>query len=544
MAAAGPGPSHGTASDLAAAEELTRLREELVALRQDHLEILKVIQQQQEHLVEMQRAAARQGGTAGASPSPTSSSSAPPPAASPDITASEATLKEAKLPSTSLRRALGFGGLAARLAVDVGSRRVFGKRDGSPGVLSHKALDALVDRLCRMRGAALKLGQMLSIQDSKLVPPHVLQAFARVREQSYSMPQSQLRAMLESELGAGWESKFKAFNLTPVAAASLGQVHKATLPDGRDVAVKVQFEGVSDSIASDVSNLRWLFSFGILPKGLYVDNVLRELQRELTRECDYIGEAERQTGYRAALEADSEREGGLAMIRVPQVVEECTTRRVLTTEWVDGESADCLFEESLPQAERDAVGEAFLRLTLKELFEWRTMQTDPSFANFMYDSNGKSFYLIDFGAARTFEQTFVEQYLLIVYGSTVRDRNMVLEASRRLGFLTGEEGDVMLDAHVEAAFLASIPFATRGVADFGEFDLSTRMAPHVSTMLEHRLTAPPLEVYSLHRRLNGCFQLMTRLGAKVNCRRVFVDVLRGVLPSLSPEVRQRIDLRY
>ena len=516
-----------SSSSSAQSEEIAVLKEELVRLRADQLEILRAIQASQEVMVQQQQ------------------HNVP----SQIITKKSVNLKSAKLPSTPLSRAVNLTGLATRLAVDVASRKVFGKRDTSPGVLSNKALDLLVDRLCKMRGAALKLGQMLSIQDSTLVPPHVLEAFKKVREHSYTMPDEQLEQILCEEYGRDWENRFVSFDRTPVAAASLGQVHRASVRWGaevREVAVKVQFQGVADSIGADVTNLRWLFSFGILPKGLYVENVLRELQRELTRECDYIGEADRQRRYLDALEADPERAGGLRHIHVPEVHDTLSTKRILVTEWVNGSAADCLFDSSFTefsQAEKNAVGEAFLRLTLKELFEWRFMQTDPSFANFMYNAEEQEFWLIDFGAARAFEKDFIESYLLVVYGATVRDRALVLKESKKLGFLTGEENDEMLDAHFEAACLASLPFATRGPADFKALDLSNKMSPYVRTMLQHRLTAPPLEVYSLHRRLNGCFQLMTKLGADVDCRRVFIDVLRGV-QNLSPHIAEQLTLKY
>eukprot|EP01060_Flectonema_neradi_P026866 TRINITY_DN3630_c0_g1_i1.p1 TRINITY_DN3630_c0_g1~~TRINITY_DN3630_c0_g1_i1.p1 ORF type:complete len:599 (+),score=113.91 TRINITY_DN3630_c0_g1_i1:44-1840(+) len=450
-------------------------------------------------------------------------------------------LSTSSVPSTQFSRATKMTTLAARLAINASWRKVAGK-GSDPGVLSNKALDLLVDRLCQMRGAALKLGQLLSIQDQGLVPPHVLEAFKRVRDQTYVMPQWQMEAAMSAELGAGWESKFKTFNKDAVAAASLGQVHKATLVDGREVAVKIQFEGVSESITSDVRNLRWLFSFGILPKGLYVDNILKELQRELQRECDYVGEATRHKQYKDLLESDPERHGDLHNINVPNVVSDLSTGKVLTTEWVNGLASDTLFEAS--QTIRNTVGASFLRLTLKELFDWRFMQTDPSFANFLYDYDNEVLNLIDFGAAREFSKDFIETYLLIVYGSSVGDREAVLKNSQKLGLLTGEECPEMLSSHVEAARIASIPFMQRGMLDFKEFDISAQMKPHVATMLRLRLTAPPLEVYSLHRRLNGCFQFMHKLGAVVDCRRVFVDVLRSISPNLSEPTRNSISLKY
>ncbi|KAJ9444571.1 Protein ABC transporter 1 [Diplonema papillatum] len=548
-----------------------QINEELLHLRREHNELLKVLIDMQRQIQQQQQASGQTGGVdrlprvetgpvgvpekarnpASEPPAGTPGGQAQPvhvPAASAAVAVAEAepALTTSQVPASSLGRAWSMGGLFARLAFDASKRRVFGRPENdSAGVISTRSLDVMVDRLCHMRGAALKLGQMLSIQDEGLVPKHVLEAFKRVRDRTHAMPQHQLQKVLAEELGTDWRAKFKAFDDTPVAAASLGQVHRATLPSGEEVAVKVQFDGVSRSISSDVSNLRWLFSFGILPKGLYVENILRELQRELERECDYTGEAARQVAYSKCLEADPERHGGLAMIHVPAVFPEVSSKRVLTTGWVNATSVDRFFdkpEDALPPNRRNAIGETFLRLTLKELFDWRMMQTDPSFANFLCGEDG--FYLIDFGAARTYDREFVEKYLLLVYGATVNDREMVVKNSLELGFLTGEECAEMLDAHVQAAYVASTPFARRGPADFSSFDMSAAMAPHVKTMLRLRLTAPPLEVYSLHRRLNGCFQLMAKLKAVVDCRRVFIDTLRSIAPTLAEETRKQLVLKY
>eukprot|EP01063_Lacrimia_lanifica_P009710 TRINITY_DN16613_c0_g1_i1.p1 TRINITY_DN16613_c0_g1~~TRINITY_DN16613_c0_g1_i1.p1 ORF type:complete len:652 (+),score=209.40 TRINITY_DN16613_c0_g1_i1:115-2070(+) len=536
--------------------DVAALREEVAQLQKAQAELIELLRQQAEAQAQAQaqeiQAHSQQVSAAPSRtpPTPEECPATPPPTPSPEMPAAapapRPTLAASKVPKTSLSRAVNFTTLFARLAVDAGKRRVLGKpkSDPSPGVLSTKGLDLLVDRLCHMRGAALKLGQLLSIQDEGLVPKHVLEAFKRVRDRTNAMPAYQLNDIMSTELGPGWQDKFAEFDSDPVAAASLGQVHRARLHDGTAVAVKVQFSGVADSIASDVTNLRWVFSFGILPKGLYVENILRELQRELTRECDYEGEAHRQERYKARLESDPARHQGLRLVDVPDVHRSVSTQRVLTTTWVDGASADCLFAEGLPLAMRNEVGEAFLRLTLKELFEWRMMQTDPSFANFMYAHAERKLYLIDFGAAREYPKEFVERYFLIVYGSVVKDRQMVIDNSIKLGLLTGEECEEMLDAHVAAAEIASTPFSHRGAEDFAKFDISARMAPHVQTMLRLRLCAPPLEVYSLHRRLNGCFQWMAKLGSQVDCRRVFVDTMQQAVPHFSEDVRKQVSLTY
>ena len=120
------------------------------------------------------------------------------------------------------------------------------------------------------------------------------------------------------------------------------------------------------------------------------------------------------------------------------------------------------------QAERDYVATQLLRATLRELFEFRFMQSDPNFANFLYDSPSGALTLIDFGAAKTYPKPFVDDYLRMVVACAELDREGVIDASIKLGFLTGEESPVLLDAHARAGFQVGLPFASEGAFDFAE----------------------------------------------------------------------------
>ena len=142
-----------------------------------------------------------------------------------------------------------------------------------------------------MRGAALKLGQFLSIQDSHMLPPQVEEVLLRVQNSAHYMPAWQLERVMSEELGSEWRAYFASFDERPFAAASIGQVHSAVLADpfpsqphlaGKRVAVKVQFPGVADSIVSDLANIKWLLTASaLLPRGLFLENSVRQLQQEL-----------------------------------------------------------------------------------------------------------------------------------------------------------------------------------------------------------------------------------------------------------------------
>ncbi len=143
-----------------------------------------------------------------------------------------------------------------------------------------------------MRGAPLKLGQALSIQEDGLVPKEIKQAFERARQSADIMPKSQVKEQLEKAWGQGYKEEIEV-DLLPMAAASLGQVHKGVLKDGQAVAVKVQYPGVSTSIDSDLLNLERLMRYtGVFPKQMFLEVIIATSRKELKEECDYLHEAE------------------------------------------------------------------------------------------------------------------------------------------------------------------------------------------------------------------------------------------------------------
>lgn len=435
--------------------------------------------------------------------------------------------RERRVPSSPFTRALGFAGLGAGLAwgtvQESAKRLAFGtpssqdKQSAYSPFLSDKNAERLALALCRMRGAALKIGQMLSIQDESLVPAPILAALDIVRQGADVMPKSQLNQVLDAELGADWSTKLTSFDYEPIAAASIGQVHKAT-KDGMEVAMKIQYPGVADSIESDIENVKLLLDYtNLIPKGLFLDRAIKVAKVELSRECDYELEAANQKQFRSLL---SDAEG----FYVPLVVDDLSCKRVLSTEFVSGIPIDKV--ASLNQDTRNYVGRKLLELTLMELFVFRFMQTDPNWSNFLYDEATNTINLIDFGAARDYPKRFVDDYLRMVVACANGERDVVIEMSKRLGFLTGEESEAMLDAHVQAGFIVGLPFSNPGGYDFRSSNITHSMSNLGATMLRHRLTPPPDEVYSLHRKLSGAFLACIKIGAVVPCRELLLEIYK------------------
>jgi predicted unusual protein kinase regulating ubiquinone biosynthesis (AarF/ABC1/UbiB family) len=406
------------------------------------------------------------------------------------------------------RRAIGLGTSAAATA---------------SALLSPGNAQRLARRLSQMRGAAMKLGQLLSLESADILPPEFSEALAALRASADTMPTSQLRRVLGREYGKGWEARFAHFDLEPIAAASIGQVHAVRARDGRELALKIQYPGVARSIDSDVDNVAALLHAArILPVEIDVSGIVAEAKRQLRQEADYLAEAANLRRYRA-LVAD---EPGLW---VPRVHDDLTTRRVLAMDFARGLPIEELGGAATPQARRDALGTLLQRLMFREIFEFRFVQTDPNFANYLVEPEGERLLLLDFGATREYDAEFIGHYADLCRGVIAGDRRAVLDAAVAIGYLRHDDPAERLRAAVDLMFLVCEPLRHAGRYDFARSTLAAR-ARDAGFDLAFRqgfLRAPPAETVFLHRKLVGTFLLSARI-------RACVDVRSLIEPLLSP----------
>ena len=423
--------------------------------------------------------------------------------------------REKSLPSHRASRLLKLGRLVGGIAGEV-------IRDGASNLVAGKPLRAsdllltpanarhLADRLSEMRGAAMKVGQLLSMEAGDYLPPEVTQILATLRENAHSMPLGQVALVLQNAWGRGWETQFERFSFTPMAAASIGQVHEATTKDGQHLAMKIQYPGVRDSIDSDVDNVSALFKLlRLVPGDFDISLLLEEAKRQLHQEADYCAEAESIAAYRRCIGDDSG-------FQLPMVDNSRTTSEVLTMSFVQGDPIESL--ASAPRRVRNQIATRLLDLVLKEIFEWGLVQTDANFGNYRYQPQQDRIGLLDFGATRRYSSDFIDTLRQLMGAARAGDIPAIEAHAAALGYLRADEAAPYRQGLCEMINAVAEPIRHQGPFDFGTSDLSRRVADHaIALRVQQRyMHLPPTDVLFLHRKFGGTYLLCARLRAQVD----------------------------
>ncbi len=407
------------------------------------------------------------------------------------------------------------GGVAGSMLVD-GTKQLAQGRRPSLGELLLTPANArkIADRLATMRGAAMKLGQLMSMDTGDFLPPELADILGRLRADAQHMPQGQLRNVLNQNWGRGWEKRFANFGFKPIAAASIGQVHRARTLDGRDLAIKVQYPGVRQSIDSDVDNVASLVKLtGLLPQGLDIDPMLAEAKAQLHEEADYAHEA-------AHLARFGELLAGSADFRVPALHADFTTPDILAMDYIESIAIEDTV--NMDQATRDGIVLRLVDLLLHELFDFQLMQTDPNFANYRFDPASGKLVLLDFGATRVVQDRVSNAYRTLLRGGLERDIASMREAGLTLGMLhpdAPESHKVTVLGMFDTAFE---PLRIDGPFDFSSNEMTTELRDEGMAFAKERTfwQVPPIETLFIQRKIGGVFLLGSRLKANTNVHRL------------------------
>jgi predicted unusual protein kinase regulating ubiquinone biosynthesis (AarF/ABC1/UbiB family) len=355
----------------------------------------------------------------------------------------------------------------------------------------------------------MKMGQMASVAND-LLPKEIVDALASLQHGAPPMSYETICAQVEAELGAPPEALFARFGREPFAAASIGQVHRAALEDGREVVVKVQYPGVDQAVDSDLLHLKLaLKATGIVRiERRALDALFEEIRAHLHEELDYATEAEHVRTFAAAFAEDP-------TVVVPEVIEERSSGRILTLTYEAGRPLATLTPESAEQALRDGVATSLFRIFARQIFELHMLHADPNPANFAVKPDG-TLVLYDFGCIKRLPAEIVEAYRDTVRAALDEDYDGVEQGLVRLGARNLEGPPVPAAFYKQWRDLFARPFVGPEPFDYSRssmHDDALRMIPEF--LAKHlRSFVPPVELAYLNRAIVGHYANIRRLGAR------------------------------
>lgn len=434
--------------------------------------------------------------------------------------------RSAAVPEGRAQRLWHFGRAVGEMAASTAAQGLGqlarGRRpDMAQLMLSASNARRLAERLSQMRGAVMKVGQLMSMDGHGVLPPHFADLLGGLRDQAHEMPATQLTEVLEREYGSDWHQRFRRLSYKPVAAASIGQVHRAETHDGRVLALKIQYPGVRQSIASDMANLALLARTpGLVPAAFDLTGLLARVRAQLEHETDYRAEARAATDYRLRLGDDP-------VVYVPAVVDEHCTDHIVATDFAPGVPVDRLAHGGYTQAQRDHVAAALSRLAAHEFFRMRLVQTDPNFGNYLFDAASGRIALIDFGATEAVTPERVAQLRELGRALRADDGPRLAAASVAAGFTAAEDPAEQTRGVIAMMRMAGEPLRHVGVYDFGVSDLFARSFEQGRAQFfgDGYARTPPPDLLFLQRKFAGTFMLCTRLRARVDLEHVFAGEL-------------------
>lgn len=427
--------------------------------------------------------------------------------------------KEKRVPISRLSRLTSLGSLVTQVASNIAIDTVKQLSKGQPIaakdlLIQPKNIKHLANKLSELRGAAMKVGQILSMDAGDLLPPALSQLLDKLRSSALPMPNKQLMQVLKEEWGEDWLNSFGAFDLRPFASASIGQVHIAHKETGEKLAVKVQYRGVAKAISSDVDNVALLLKLsGLLPKHINIDALLEEAKAQLLMEANYTQEAAFINQYRHVLTDEK--------FVLPEVDEQLSTQSILVMNFIEGVPIDDV--ESLDQTVRNNVVESLIGLFFDELFSYQLMQTDPNFANYLFQIDTGKIVLLDFGATRNIPLNISTGYLALISAGMQNDENGMVNAARDIGFFKDDIDHAYLTQVLGLFRLACEPLVNDENYDFAASGLAQRIKEKglLINAQQDQWHTPPIDAVFIHRKLAGLYLLAARLKANINIHRLF-----------------------
>lgn len=411
------------------------------------------------------------------------------------------------------RRMLKLAGMTASLASRYAGNKLASavrneeQRKAARARLNQQAGDHLADTLGELKGAVMKLGQFAS-QVSDLLPDDIASALSRLQQQAPPMDFAVIREQIERELDAPVARLFAHLDEKPYAAASIGQVHRARLLDGREVVVKVQYPGIADSCDSDLRQLKRALRMGRLVQvdKQVLDAMFGEIRDRLHEELDYCREAENLRAFQHWF-TDEPR------VRLPAVIDSHSSRAVLTMEYLPG----CALEQAPPE-QRAALGRTLVDMMARSLFEYHAVHADPNPGNFAVDPQGR-LIIYDFGCVKHLPEGTIRAYRELIVAALACDWQAVDQALLELGARVPGSAPLPDTFYADWRPIVLKPLLAQNGFDFGQSRIHKAvMAKSPEVLKLTRQLQPPSQTVFVDRMINGHYWTLVKLGEVVDLR--------------------------
>lgn len=373
-----------------------------------------------------------------------------------------------------------------------------------------KNAERMVDTMGHMKGAVMKVGQMLSLGDDAHVPKEFTDILTKLQAQAPTLPFEEVYDEIVKALGRQPDELFDFIDAEPLAAASLAQVHRARFKDGREVVLKVQYPGIADTVVSDLDNLKTMIrSSGMVGKHFNLDDGFQEVQEMLELELDYRLEAENLLFFKDALK-DWDR------IVIPKIYPEYCSDKLLVMEFIEGMSFDEWLETNPSQAMKNELGMRFVDVFFHCLFNLHRIHADPQLGNFRFREDG-TIVMLDFGCVRTFDAPFVNGYQEAVsHAYHPLNRETFIQVLQKMDFL-GDPPDAQVTEYlIRHANLMMEGFSQDHVSSFVSDDYPKRIRRLAMDPVVLRGIKFPRQIIYLNRVHIANYFLMRRLEVQGN----------------------------
>lgn len=374
----------------------------------------------------------------------------------------------------------------------------------------------IAEHLSQLKGAAMKAGQLLSLDGADLFPPEAIEVLSKLQGKAEPVDWSIVRSVLEEDLGEEKIAQFKGLTIVPEASASIGQVHRARLEtsaQNKEVAIKIQYPGIADSIDSDLKILKTLAQSLITVTGrrVQLDETFDELRLVLHQEANYELELRHMQEYRTLLNSNPN-------FVVPVPVPEFSSKRVLTMSWESGITLQEWLKSKPSLEARNTIGRRLLDLYCMEFFEWGLVQTDPNYGNFLIRPDTLELVVLDFGATLRYTPEFRRDYVKLLKVVNSRNPEGIVQAAIDFGLMSEKESEESRKLLADMMILSIEPFAKNATAfDFKDADYSKRTREATQAFAQSlRFSPPPRKIIFLHRKLGGIFAFLKRLEAEID----------------------------